>query len=84
VITIPDARDLRETTKTYQPLLTIEQVSDWLIVPVQTLYSWRKRRIGPAALKVGKHLRYRPDDVEQFLMDCAAEQPYESTSKAGA
>ncbi|MCZ4499727.1 MAG: hypothetical protein JWQ74_2280 [Marmoricola sp.] len=72
------------TSTHYTPLLSIEQVATWLSVPVQTLYSWRKRGVGPAALKVGKHLRYRPEAVEQFLLDCITEQPYESTAKAGA
>lgn len=60
----------------YTPLLSIDEVAAWLSVTVQTIYSWRKRGIGPAALKVGKHLRFRPADVEQFIADCVLESKY--------
>ncbi len=49
------------------PLWTVEDVAAFLQVPVQTLYSWRSRRSGPPARKVGKYLRYRPDDVVRWL-----------------
>lgn len=49
------------------PLLTPEEVSEHLRVPVQTLYQWRWKGLGPSAIKVGKHLRYRRSDVESWL-----------------
>lgn len=49
------------------PLWTIHDVSTYLGVPVQTLYSWRARNFGPRARRVGKHLRYRPGDVESWV-----------------
>ncbi|GAA3218961.1 hypothetical protein GCM10017691_02050 [Pseudonocardia petroleophila] len=49
------------------PLWTIKDVSDYLRVPVQTLYSWRAQGSGPPARRVGKHLRYRPDEVVSWL-----------------
>ena len=49
------------------PLWTVQDVSDYLRVPVQTLYSWRAQRSGPPARRVGKYLRYRPADVERWL-----------------
>ena len=42
---------------------TPEDVSAYLGVPVQTLYQWRYLGIGPKACRVGRHLRYDPDDV---------------------
>jgi DNA-binding transcriptional MerR regulator len=48
------------------PLWTVQDVAEFLQVPVQTLYSWRSRS-GPPARKVGKYLRYRPDDVVRWL-----------------
>jgi hypothetical protein len=45
------------------PLWTVEDVSAFLKVPVQTLYSWRQQGTGPRARRVGKYLRYRPTDV---------------------
>ncbi|WP_433342376.1 helix-turn-helix domain-containing protein [Micromonospora sp. CA-111912] len=58
---------------TAQPLKlwTVEDVSAYLGVPVQTLYTWRKRRIGPPAGRVGRHLRYDPDMVRAWFADQA-------------
>ncbi|MBA2948506.1 helix-turn-helix transcriptional regulator [Streptomyces himalayensis] len=49
------------------PLATPEEVAAYLGVPVKTLYQWRHRRIGPNALKVGRHLRYRWPEVDEWL-----------------
>jgi predicted DNA-binding transcriptional regulator AlpA len=51
----------------YDPLLTIEQVSDWLGKPKNTLYAWRTRGLGPQCIKVGNSLRYRRSAVEAYL-----------------
>jgi excisionase family DNA binding protein len=48
-------------------LLTISEVSDYLQVPVQTLYHWRYRGTGPKGVRVGRHVRYRQDDVDAWL-----------------
>jgi excisionase family DNA binding protein len=50
-----------------RPLGTPEQVSNYLSVPIRTLYAWKYEGRGPRALKVGKHLRYRWSDVESWL-----------------
>ena len=49
------------------PLWTVRDVSEFLRVPVQALYAWRSQGHGPPARRVGKHLRYRPDDVVRWL-----------------
>jgi len=48
-------------------LLSVDEVADFLAIPAGTLYQWRYRGLGPTALKVGRHLRYRPADVERWL-----------------
>jgi excisionase family DNA binding protein len=48
-------------------LLTVREVAEYLGVPVQTLYTWRSNGIGPRGSKVGRHVRYRPEDVEAWL-----------------
>lgn len=45
------------------PLWTIEEVSAYLRVPVNTLYQWRTRNYGPPGAKVGRYVRYDPADV---------------------
>ena len=48
-------------------LLSTEEVARILVVPVNTLYCWRYKGTGPKAYRVGKHLRYRFEDVAKWL-----------------
>lgn len=56
-----------------EPLWTVEQLAEFLGVPVRTIYAWRYKRKGPPALRVGKHVRFRPADVERWLADRGAD-----------
>lgn len=44
-------------------LWTINDLSEFLDIPVQTIYQWRTKNYGPAGRKVGKHIRYDPEVV---------------------
>jgi excisionase family DNA binding protein len=57
-----------------RPLLSMAELSSYLGVPRQTLYAWRYLGEGPRSIKVGKHVRYRPEDVERWL-DERADRP---------
>ena len=48
-------------------LFSPEEVAGYLGVPVKTLFQWRYKGVGPRALRVGRHLRYRAEDVEAWL-----------------
>lgn len=48
-------------------LLTTAELSEWLQIPVATLHRWRYEHKGPPASKVGRHLRYREEDVLAWL-----------------
>jgi excisionase family DNA binding protein len=48
-------------------LLTPGQVAEELKVPIATLYQWRSRGGGPPALRIGRHLRYRSEDIDGWL-----------------
>lgn len=50
-----------------EPLWTPQQVADYFGVPLATLYAWRSKNTAPRAVRVGKHLRFRREDVEKFL-----------------
>jgi excisionase family DNA binding protein len=50
-----------------RPLGTVEEVSDHLGVPINTLYQWRRKGVGPKASRVGRHLRYKWSDVDAWL-----------------
>lgn len=51
---------------------SVVQLSDYLGVPVQTIYDWRSRKVGPPACKVGRFLRYRESVVIAWLDDQTA------------
>ena len=48
-------------------LLTDEQVSQLSGVKPKTLANWRCKGIGPAFVKVGAQIRYRPEDLKAFF-----------------
>jgi len=43
-------------------------------VPLTTLYQWRTKGTAPRAVKVGRHIRFRPSDVEAWC-DFHADRP---------
>jgi predicted DNA-binding transcriptional regulator AlpA len=44
-----------------------EELAELLQVPVVTIYGWRYRREGPAAIRIGRHLRFDPADFSRWL-----------------
>lgn len=48
-----------------------KELADYLGVPVQTIYPWRTKHYGPPGRRIGKHLRFRPADVEQWVASLA-------------
>lgn len=50
-----------------RPLLSVEELSAVLQVPVKTLYQWRFRGEGPKPIRVGRYLRYDPTDVATWV-----------------
>ena len=64
-------QEAREATSVPQRLLWAQEVAAILGVPVKTLYQWRYKGVGPAGLRVGRHLRYRAADVEAWIDDRA-------------
>lgn len=50
-----------------EKLLTVEDLADYLRVPVATIYAWRYRRQGPPGFRVGRHHRFRRADVEEWI-----------------
>ncbi|MER5462803.1 helix-turn-helix domain-containing protein [Streptomyces sp. NPDC002668] len=55
--------------------LTPVDLADLLGVPIETVYQWRRKRTGPRGFRVGRHLRFDPQDVRvwvESLMEGAA------------
>lgn len=50
-------------------LLTVQELAEYLGVPVATLYQWRHRREGPPGFRVGRHVRYRWSDVQGWITE---------------
>lgn len=48
-------------------LLTTAQAAEILGIKVATLEKWRYRRCGPAYIRVGGLMRYRPSAIEEYL-----------------
>ena len=45
----------------------IKDVADYLDIPLQTLYQWRSRGFGPPGVRLGRHVKYRPEDVRAWV-----------------
>jgi len=58
----------REQQAAYMALLTIHDVAQWLTVKPTTLYSWVAQGTIPH-LKLGRLLRFDPDEVEAWLQN---------------
>lgn len=50
-----------------EPLMTIEDLSGYLQIPVGTIYKWNSRGTGPAHLKIGRHVRYLRAEVDRWV-----------------
>ena len=57
------------------PLMTSQEVADFLQVPVATVHLWRAQKTGPRGYRVGRHVRYRREDVETWLAQRAGVGP---------
>ncbi|MER5203796.1 helix-turn-helix domain-containing protein [Streptomyces sp. NPDC002825] len=47
--------------------LTPVDVAELLGVPIETIYQWRRKRIGPRGFRVGRHVRFDPTDVQTWV-----------------
>jgi excisionase family DNA binding protein len=48
-------------------LLSTAELAKFLGVPVNTVYVWQTRGGGPPGYRVGRHTRYRSDEVLAWL-----------------
>ncbi len=53
----------------------IETLAGELGIPVRTIYAWRSAHKGPRGHKLGKHVRFRRTDVEEWLTAHADPEP---------
>lgn len=50
-----------------QHLWGVDEVAEYLVVPVATLYQWRYRGYGPRGRRVGRYVRYDPSEVRAWF-----------------
>ena len=50
-----------------------EEVAALFRVPLETVYQWRRKRTGPPGFRVGRHLRYDPAALAQWVVDQTGE-----------
>ena len=50
-----------------ESLLTPVDVAKELGIPTSTLANWRYQGLGPRYLRIGRHVRYHPADVDEWL-----------------
>ena len=58
-----------------EPLMSIEELSEYLHAPVRTLYAWRLAGEGPCEVHPGRQLRYFVSDVHAWLASSASPNP---------
>ncbi|MDI3417896.1 helix-turn-helix domain-containing protein [Streptomyces luteolus] len=71
----PANDDPRTTLRAGLPdrYLTPEDLVSMFSLPsVETVYAWRRKRIGPPAFRVGKHLRFDPAAVRAWVTEQTA------------
>ena len=56
-----------DTTTRRPVLLSPGDLAALLGVPLPTIYRWRTLHEGPAGFRVGRHVRYRLEDVHEWL-----------------
>jgi excisionase family DNA binding protein len=61
VVTAPSA--ISESTDLIGP----NELSVELGIPLGTIYQWNHRGVGPRFIKVGKHVRYRRSDIDEWM-----------------
>lgn len=57
------------TTTTPRPLLRETQAAELLDMSPRTLELWRRAGSGPRFVKVGRSVRYRPEDLDAFVSE---------------
>lgn len=54
-------------TPSVEPLFSSDDLAELLGVPVLTVRKWRAQGTGPKFIRIGKYVRYRPEDVQAWL-----------------
>lgn len=50
-----------------EPMIDISELSEYLGIPVSTIYDWRTRGLSPRAYHFGKHLKFAVSDAREWV-----------------
>lgn len=50
-----------------RPIATPSETAQYLQIPLRTLGQWRYTGDGPRFLRIGRHVRYRWEDIDAWL-----------------
>jgi excisionase family DNA binding protein len=50
-----------------EPLLSIEELAEYLDVPVATIYDWRVDGKGPCAVRIGRRVKFSISDINAWI-----------------
>jgi len=65
--------DIQKTTQTRPTMvLTVQQAAEYLGLAVSTLNKWRCLGDGPVFIKMGRAVRYRMEDLEDYILVSSA------------
>lgn len=59
-----------------EPLISVQQLAEYLDVPPQRIYDWRMAGTGPRGHRFGRELRFTISEVQRWLAEYA--EPVES------
>jgi excisionase family DNA binding protein len=51
----------------------VKDVAEYLGIPVQTIYQWRTKNYGPPGRRMGKHVRFVPEEVRAWVASLGRE-----------
>lgn len=68
------------TLSDLEPLLSIEELADYLNIPVSTIRDWRTDGKGPRAIRLGGRLRFAVSDVQAWLGEQRETSPGQTAS----
>ena len=63
-----------------EPLLSIEELAEYLDIPVSTIRDWRTDGKGPRAIRLGGRLRFAVSDVQTWLGEQRETSPGQTPS----
>lgn len=66
------SRVARGEVAALEPLMTLPELAELLRVPVATVYQWRLHGKGPKGYRVGRSVKFRLSEVEDWLQQQAS------------